>query len=223
MTLYRQCEKLAHDGYLAKLSDFKTTKYEATSLDVLHTKVEELSENVSRLEKDYFEASEMIENIHKVNKSEVKVIHYDGAEEVKQLLWNSLSPNDGKVYSFGYRTLREAVGRNFVEKWWTESVRRNIINFILTNPKSSEIKNSYKTLDDKAFKQFGTSKSNVWRERVLPGKVFKIRYETFIYNNVFAVVQWKKGDIFGVEIYNQEVADQEKEIFKVLWGMALSN
>ena len=61
---------------------------------------------------------------------------------------------------------------------------------------------------------------SIWRTRIIDPKILKITQETFIYNDVFAIVQWGPKEIFGVEIYNQQVADQERAVFNVLWKMA---
>ncbi|EKD96520.1 MAG: hypothetical protein ACD_24C00009G0001 [uncultured bacterium] len=41
-----------------------------------------------------------------------------------------------------------------------------------------------------------------------------------IYNDVLALYNWHKGEVFGVEIYNDKITAMQKQIFEVLWKMA---
>ena len=51
---------------------------------------------------------------------------------------------------------------------------------------------------------------------------FKIEFETYIYNNVVALLSYDKDDIFGVEIHNDKLARQQEQLFDLLWSQAKS-
>lgn len=38
-----------------------------------------------------------------------------------------------------------------------------------------------------------------------------------IYNDVVAYSNWHRGEVFGVEIYNQQVAMFQKQMFEIIW------
>ena len=41
-----------------------------------------------------------------------------------------------------------------------------------------------------------------------------------VYNDVVAFYSWHKGEIFGVEIQNQDIAQLQKQVFELLWYQA---
>jgi len=50
--------------------------------------------------------------------------------------------------------------------------------------------------------------------------VFAITHGMVVYDNVTAYFNWKDSEIFGVEIYNQEIADTQRQLFNLLWDKA---
>lgn len=213
--LYRLCEGLTEKGYLKKLAERNTTRYEASSIEFLQTKVDEHRANSLALQKQYGFVEEAYKKLVKLEDNEIKVIHYTGSEEIKQLIWNTLNSHDVNV-GFGYRTMSEAVGSKFIVRWWNECVRRKKRQKVLANPGTFAMKNS---VDAATKEKYADEMFSVMEEREIDPEIFRINQETFIYNDIYAIVQWKDNFIFGVEVYNQAVADQQREIFKVLWKM----
>ena len=58
------------------------------------------------------------------------------------------------------------------------------------------------------------------KARYIDPKVFTIEFETYIYNNCVALLNYEKDDIFGVEIYNEKLVHQQKQLFNLLWAMS---
>ena len=56
----------------------------------------------------------------------------------------------------------------------------------------------------------------------MPEKIVKIHLNIEIYNDVVAYYYWQDDEIFGVEIYNERVAELQKQIHDVLWNMAVT-
>lgn len=40
---------------------------------------------------------------------------------------------------------------------------------------------------------------------------------SILYDEVIAYYNWKDGEIFGIEIYNQEMAGTQRQLFEMLW------
>lgn len=217
MSLYRYCEELSDRGFLRRLAVLKTTKYEASSLSFLKTRLDSFETRFEEMKEKYQDAKHSFEELSKYSQSKTKVIQYIGHEKVKQLIWNSLDATD-EVLSFGYRTLKEATSPSFVDNWWGEMIRRGIVNRILMNEETLQMKNS----TENEMKHSPIKIKKVWKPRVIPEKILKITQETFLYNDVHAIVQWEGDQVFGVEIYNKEIVEQEKGIFNILWDMGKS-
>ncbi len=63
--------------------------------------------------------------------------------------------------------------------------------------------------------------TDLWQLRYVDPKILSIKADIFIYNNVYAVVNYlAKGDVFCVEIYNEQLAGMQKAMFEDLWGRA---
>ncbi len=56
--------------------------------------------------------------------------------------------------------------------------------------------------------------------RYIDPVVFKIEFETYIYNSCVALLSYQTDDIFGVEIHNPQLARQQKQLFDLIWSQA---
>lgn len=214
--IYRLCDKLEKQGYVRKIPELKTTKYEASSIDFLNTKVAEISSKTQLIRKEFTKFEGEYKREIAVRSGKIQVIHYNGQKEVRQLLWNYLEAGT-EVLSLGYRTLGDIVGKEFMVRWWNESLRRGIATRILANPGTFQLKNK---LDDLLTREkYAKDPQEVWSQRVVDPKVFKCKQETFIYDDIYAIVQWDGDQIFGVEIHNKGIANMKRQEFEILWGL----
>jgi hypothetical protein len=53
--------------------------------------------------------------------------------------------------------------------------------------------------------------------RVIPPSLYKITFGTDIYNDVVAYYNWHENEVFGVEIYNKDIAQAQRTFFEMLW------
>ena len=214
--LYRVCEDLCGEGCINRIAEHNTTKFEAVSVDFLKYKIYEKRRKAGEIREKYDNIRDTLNTFSDSSGKRIRVVHYDGKEEVKQLLWNYLDTK-GECLSFAFRTLSEAVGRNFVVKWWNKAKKRGIYDKMLANKGTFEMKN---VVDKKAKSKLVYSIYEHVEERIIDEKIFKIYYETFIYNEVFAIVQWEGNLVFGVEVYSSVLSDFKKKEFYTLWNLA---
>lgn len=60
--------------------------------------------------------------------------------------------------------------------------------------------------------------TDLWQIHHVDQSVLTIKSDIFIYNNVYAVVNYlSKKDVFCVEIYNKQLADMQRQLFENLW------
>lgn len=108
---------------------------------------------------------------------------------------------------------KEIIGRQFLEKYTAEFNRRKLLDKVIINKKIiTRVRKALKGIHQQ-------TKENV---RIIPDKDFYISGDTYIYNNIYAVNFWNKGEIVGVEIENPEIAKVQKSIFYSLWRRAKS-
>ena len=51
-------------------------------------------------------------------------------------------------------------------------------------------------------------------------KLLTMKFEVLIYNDVYAMYQYGRGEEFCVEIYNPELATMQKQLFDYVWQTA---
>jgi hypothetical protein len=53
--------------------------------------------------------------------------------------------------------------------------------------------------------------------RIVRSTACPLKHTSHIYDNVVASYYWQDGDVYGQEIYNQEAADAQRQLFDLLW------
>jgi sugar-specific transcriptional regulator TrmB len=215
-TVYRICEKYLEKGYLERVEDGNKIRYKVKSIDVIKNKINELENEVVKLRSKYKDVIQVARKLVPLKGNDIKVVNYNNKEEVKQLVWNVLE-SETETLGYGKVLLGEFVGKEFMVNWWNEYCKKDLhdrqilnrplIEKVIAQDKSTKVK----------FKQDIKKHCEV---RSIDKKIFKIEMETFIYNDVYAIIQYGENHLFGVEIFNRAVADQEREVFEVMWRKA---
>jgi hypothetical protein len=134
---------------------------------------------------------------------------YRGFEGNKQMFWNQTKAK-GEALCILYETMQTRTNLAFFERW----VRR-----------CNELGLSYRGLISDHFLEdlqnwygrHSNERLEHWDSRYLPPSIFPITHSTVVYDNVTSYYNWRGGETFGVEIYNQEIADMQRNIFEMLW------
>lgn len=145
-----------------------------------------------------------------LSSSSTRVQFYSGYQGLKQMLWNELRA-EGEILGYAHRIFEEGVGKDLILNWTDQFQSRKLRSRLLT---SSEWHESWKT----AGKRGSGLRVKGMQYNYLPPDVFAINHARDIYNDTVAYFQWKDGEIFGFEIYNQEIADAERQIFETFWA-----
>lgn len=143
-------------------------------------------------------------------KEQFKVIHYQGTEGLKKILWNELKAKE--ILVFGYENTNQFVGKEFADKFREEIVKCKII--------LKEIGNApeYKHKDQSFYNSaFGWEK--VYQYKQIPESILKIRHQFIIYNSTFATINWKDAKT-GMEVINKPLADLQRQNFWHYWKLA---
>lgn len=209
--LYRIAEGLSQRGLIEEQIDHRKRVLQAVDLHTIELLINE-QELSSVFLKDYFSAfSRTLQTLSAKQSSPTKVLFYRGKEGIKQMLWNELDTRD-IGYAMVYKIFEMFVGEKFFVKWVEEFQRRNIrYQELRTEIFDQSFEESPKRLD---FRIEGID------IRYLSSIQLPITHSMSIYNNVVAMYNWWEGEIFGVEIYNQQIADMQRIFFKTFWEKA---
>lgn len=137
-----------------------------------------------------------------------KVLYYEGIEGLKQVSYNITRARKLlRVIEMDH--LSEFMPLEFAEMVRRTLVENKVTIFDLTNQKS--------------FKEYTNVTELIQKYsqcRYIPPAKLKINYEVLIYNNVYATYSFKEKSIFCVEIYNEQLAEMQKQIFDFMWNTA---
>ena len=136
------------------------------------------------------------------------MLYYRGVEGLKQVSYNALKAEKIlRVYEVEH--ISDFLPQEFSEYFRREAVKRGIMTHDLTNKKSfPEFTNVTEMIRN--YSQF----------RYIDPQKLTISFEVLIYNDVYATYSYKEEEIFCVEIYSQELARMQKQIFDFIWPEA---
>ena len=137
-----------------------------------------------------------------------QTLYYRGVRGLSQVNWN-LCRAQGEFLSYEADIADDYLPKQEAEDLRVRLVGQNIQIRSLTNFTHFDPFTNVKGLTD------------LWTVKHVGKDKFDIKADIFIYNNVFAVVNYlSKNDIFCVEIYNQNLADMQRQLFEQIWSGA---
>lgn len=208
--IYRMLDNLLKSGVIEEIIEEKSLKLKAISPEKLEFLVKEKELNVQELRVELPSVVGLINQLGAETSSDTKVLYYRGLSGIKQMIWNVLKANN-ELVGYTYRALEEIVEIDFIEEWSLEFVNRNL--------KARDLYSSEWLKSRNEFPERAKGHWETWQSRFISPKILNINHQLDIYNDVLALYNWHKGEVFGVEIYNDKIASMQKQIFEVLWKM----
>src|SRR5919202_922971 len=206
--LYPLLEELAGMQLITIHERHYGTSYEALPPDALEFLITEQERKAELLRGNLPSITSALERFRQNSPTSSKIIEYRGVDGLKQMNWN-LTKATGEFRVFELKDLAKHLGTHFAEKLRSTWAEKKINSYDLTN----DSKWSLETKVD-SYKTFS-------KARYISTEIFTIEFETYIYNNCVALLNYEKNDIFGVEIYNHKLAQQQKQLFDLLWSQAI--
>lgn len=212
--LYRLIDQLTAKGLIEEIPRYKSRTIKAADLSTLEMMVKEQQLKSQMLSKSFSSFEKALLSLP-AQTSKNNVIFYHGPEGIKQMTWHLLRTKD--LYrTYSYRFWEEMTGLKFVMKLNDEMVKMKLKVKDLFSDQYFDYKaNWLKTHGHKPEGDWSW-----WRARFISEKILKIDQNIDIYNDVVAYYHWKGDETFGVEIYNQRVADFHKQMHDIVWKMA---
>lgn len=204
--LYRLIDQLLTSHLIEVETHYKRNVIKAAPITNLNILINQKEQELSAL-KDELGLIQQVLARNTLSSPASRVQFYRGPEGIRQMLWNQLNTKT-TILSYSLGILDEPTGNTFMHRWANEFENRGLTRHLIFN--DSYIKS--------------------WQQRKPPGQrirgmhynyispdSFKISHSSDIYDNVTAYYQWKDGELFGIEIYNQEIADTQRQFFAILW------
>jgi len=206
--VYRILRKLIKLGIVNQKLDTHGKKFKAESyekLELLLRSKESEIESLKGIRDDLFQDLKYFQSkYHKKS----RVLYYSGKEGLKQITWNSTKAKD-ELLIFEIKDMSAFLDYGFCEKVRMEFVRNKVKVKEITNHKSLP-----------AWTDIHEFVRKFWSCRYISPVKLKMKFEILVYNNVLAMYNFKDSDVFCVEIYNESLAEMQKQLFEFLWDSA---
>jgi sugar-specific transcriptional regulator TrmB len=209
--IYRLIDTLLSSNLIEVESHYKRGVIKAAPIANLNILISQREQELRSLQ-DELGLIEQVLSRNSISSPSTRVQFYKGPEGVKQMYWNETKAKT-EVISLLHQNMQIKTNSRFFERWVAKCNEQNL---------------SFKGIVSDQFlasqKQWYDSHSNEklahWEQRHISKDVFDIQHGMIVYDNVVAYFNWKDHEIFGVEIYNEEIAGSQRQLFALLWDKA---
>lgn len=145
--------------------------------------------------------------------SELTKVHfYQGDDGNKQMFWNQTRANTETVGIF-FENMQNKTSLSYFERWVRRCNERNL------HFRGIIGEHFIKTQQD-WYAGHDNERLDHWESRYINPAIFPITHSVVAYDDVVAYYNWKDGEIFGIEVHNQEIANAQRHVFEMLWNQS---
>lgn len=203
--LYPLLEDLTQKQLIITHERHYGTSYEAQPPQAIEFLVSERERATQGLRSNLPAALNILSTLQTHSPTTSRIVEYKGVDGLKQMNFN-LTKAEGEYRAFELAGLDKHLGTHFANKMRERYVESGLKSFDLTNnPNRAD--------------EAGADLLNAKVAYIDP-KIFTIEFETVVYNNCVALLSFDQDDLFGVEIYNEKLAHQQRQLFDAIWAIA---
>lgn len=206
--IYRLLDTLLQHNLAEVESQYKRSLIKAAPILNLQILISQKEQELEVLERE-------LVNLHRnlpqpPSSHATRVQFYHGAEGNKQMYWNETHAQT-EVLCILYENIQIKTNSKFFERWVRRCNERDIKS-------RGIIGDHFIDSQQEWYDAHTNERLKHWESRYIAPEVFPITHSTVTYNNTVAYYNWRNGEIFGIEIYNQEIADAQSAFFEMLWA-----
>lgn len=206
--IYRLIDKLLESNLIEIESHYKRGIVKPAPIANLHILITQKEQELKSLQ-DELELIEQVLARNSLSSPATRVQFYQGPEGVRQTFWNQTKAKT-EIVSILYENMQNKTDLKFFERWMEKC-----------NEQQIHLRSVYGDRFIKTQKDWYAKHSNqrlkYWQGRYIAENVFPINYSTVIYDNVVTYYNWKDGEVFGIELYNKDIANAQRALFEMLW------
>jgi hypothetical protein len=141
-----------------------------------------------------------------------RVQFYQGPEGIKQMLWNETKA-ETDILGILYENVQVKTGEKFFERW-VQKCNAEKLKF------RGIFGDEFITSQETWSTSHNTERLQHWESRHIGKDIYPVTHTTLLYNNVVSYINWHDQEVFGIEIYNKDIADAQRYTFEMLWNQA---
>ena len=207
--IYRLIDKLLESNLIEVETHYKRGIIRAAPIANLNILITQREQELKSLQ-DELELIQKVLAGNSLSSPATRVQFYHGVEGVRQMQWNQIKSKTDSL-SICHEPLNDALGKAFTLRW-AEAVNQNGVHLRVIKSQH------FHDINKKWYEKHKLREIIPSHESRLAPKDFPIRSNMDIWENVVAYYNWKDGDIFGIEIYNKDIADAQRAFFEMLWA-----
>lgn len=142
------------------------------------------------------------------NTQKPEVLYYEGLDEIKTVLLDTLKQKPDEIISFAsLESLESGFDKDFLQQYWNKRVTFGISSRGII-PKT-----------EKAMSFFNAEKNRTELRRVkfVNPDIYQYKNEIDVYGDSIGITSLAKGDEHGIIIRSKNLADSMRAIFETLW------
>jgi hypothetical protein len=210
--IYRLIDQLLASNLIEVETHYKRGIIKAAPITNLNILISEKEQELKSLQ-DGLGLIEQVLGRNSLSSPVTRVQFYQGHEGIRQMFWNELRAK-AEIVGYVYRIVDEPNGRKFMERFWEEFHERKLHMRLISG-------DAFATSWEDANNTFGQGYSqrvdSIDYHYISPD-IFPITHLCEIYDDVVMYCNWKDNELFGIEIYNQQIADAQRAMFEILWA-----
>lgn len=205
--VYAILDKLIGLGLVSTTGKQNAARFYSNSYKQLELLVNKKRNELEMLEGSLPKVFEELASVEISKAASSQIMHYQGIEGLKTVTWNSTKAT-GILRVFEMAQDLSA----FLDFDFSERVR---MEFARNKLKCSRQITNFKHISAWTnIEEF----VDIWECRYIDPKELKLSLEIVIYNDTVAMYQFKKSELFCIEIYNKDLAEMEKNLFDYVWA-----
>ncbi|MBU0975247.1 MAG: helix-turn-helix domain-containing protein [Patescibacteria group bacterium] len=214
-TVYQRIENLKKAGLVIFEFGDKGQVVRAIHPDKLKEIIEKRVEESKKLSAEFDSILPELANIYQPTSTKAKILHFEGKDGIQRMIYDyEMEAKSRNLYGYTTIMLDKITGKEFNRKYHKKFYKKGYKDhFLMSDSKGSR---AYFT----EVKSYWLYKEGRIFVRKLPQSIFNPKVNVSIYDDKYSIALIKKGKPFGVIIQNEEIAQHQLEIFKILWNQS---
>ncbi len=209
--IYRLIDRLMESNLIEVEAHSTRGVIKAAPIANLHILISQKEQELKGLQ-DELELIEQVLARNSLSSPASRVQFYSGVEGRKQMMWNE-SKAETEVMAIIHEIEQPKTNVAFFNRW-----------VAACNAHGVHYREIHGDAFRKSFKEWYAKHNNErlahYTARYASREIFDITHSMTIYNDVVAYYNWKDGEIFGIEVYNKDIANAQRNFFEMLWKQA---
>ncbi len=209
--IYRLMDHLKQSGLVEVEVQYKRSIFRAAPIGNLRILVSRKEQELRGLQ-DELTAIEQTLARQSMSSASTRVQFYEGPDGLRQMYWNQSKARTEAV-AILYENMQTRANAAFFDRWVRRMNERQVHTRGLIGDHFIRSQQTW-------YSKRQNERLQHWESRYLPESVYPITYGMVVYDDVVAYQNWRDDEAFGIEIYNQQIADGQRRLFELLWERA---